>query len=440
MFVFRTQKKGYICYTCSMNKHSDNTSRAYPIRFFLFLLAILFALHSKPTNAAEMPLAGRNVLYIHLESFQNFMIGQTLNGIPITPNLNTLITQGLWFSHCYPQVAGGNTSDAEFMVHTSLLPASKGAVFNQFTSGSYHSIGNILKKKGYNTAVFHGNTANVWNRPAMYPALGLDRFDSAAQYAPGLKIGLGLADRPFYTETAHKLLTLKEPFFADVLSLSGHSPFKIPISEDNFNPAPYTGTVFGDYLRAIHYADGALGLFIAELRHSGLLEKSLAVIYGDHGGLPLSEYERLEHFLNNSQSGQTKASSNTIKPALWRARTQVPLLFLAHGAIMPASVGAPVGQVDIAHTVAAMMGAEMPGSVGTNLMHGVPPFVAFRGGSIIKEDLWITNVTDSGAEVYNLANGNLLLSGKEGRLLFSGTIKRAIKMLEASDKVLEQHR
>jgi Phosphoglycerol transferase and related proteins, alkaline phosphatase superfamily len=94
VFAFHTQKKGYICYTCSMNKYSDNTSRAYPIRLFLLLLAILFALHSKPIDAAEIPLAGRNVIYIHLESFQNFMIGQTLNGIPITPNLNAFTQQG----------------------------------------------------------------------------------------------------------------------------------------------------------------------------------------------------------------------------------------------------------------------------------------------------------------------------------------------------------
>ncbi len=383
---------------------------------------------------------GRNIIFIHLESFQNFTIGQTLDGTPLTPNMNALVKQGLWFSRCYPQIAGGNTSDAEFMANTSLLPAATGAVFEQFTSGAYHSIGNILKNKGYRTAVFHGNTAKVWNRPVMYPTLGFERFDSAAQYVRGLKIGLGLADRPFYAETAQKLLSIGEPFFAVVISLSSHHPFKIPDSEDSFIPTPYTGTVLGDYLRAIHYADAALGSFIAELRRSGLLERSLVVIYGDHGGVPLAEYERLEHFLKNRHGEQKAPSSNRPNPALWRDRTQVPLLFLAEGSNLFGSFDIPVGQVDIAHTVAGIMGMEMPEAVGTNLMRDTPPFVVFRDGSIIKDNLWITNITDDEAQVYNLTDGSLIFSGNDGRLLFSGTINQAIEMLRSSDKVLEQHR
>ena len=424
-----------------MNKDTNDTERTYLILFLFALFSVFFSLPSKSVEAREHPsLADRNVIFIHLESFQNFMIGKTLNNAPITPNLNAFIQQGLWFSQCYPQTAGGNTSDAEFMVQTSLLPAPTGAVFERFTSGNYQSIGNLLKSKGYKTAVFHGNTAKVWNRPVMYPALGLDRFDSSAQYARGLKIGLGLADRPFYAQTAQKLGTLGEPFFAVVLSLSSHHPFKIPDSEDSFNPAPYAGTVFGDYLRAVHYADAALGSFIEELRRSGLLKRSLVVIYGDHAGVPLSEYERLEHFLQNRSDAPDATPEKRPNPALWRARTQVPLLFLAEGSDLSGSVDISVGQADIANTVAGIMGFEMPEAVGTNLMHATPPFVLFRDGSLIKNDLWITNITENEAQVYSLENGHLLFSGKDGRLLFSREISRAAQMLASSDKVLEQHR
>lgn len=423
-----------------MNRFNPDFPNTYRIAFILLFVVIV--LYSKAVHATEVPsLVGKNVIFIHLESFQNFTIGQTLGGTPLTPNMNALVKQGLWFSRCYPQIAGGNTSDAEFMANTSLLPAATGAVFERFTSGAYHSIGNILKNKGYRTAVFHGNTAKVWNRPTMYPALGFERFDSAAQYARGLKIGLGLADRPFYAETAQKLLSIGEPFFAAVLSLSGHHPFKIPDSEDCFTPAPYTGTVLGDYLRAVHYADAALGSFIAELRRSGLLERSLVVIYGDHGGVPLSEYERLDHFLKSNRRDEWEdPSPNRPNPALWRERAQVPLLFLAEEAILASSVDVPVGQVDIASTVAGIMGIEMPEAVGTDLTRDTPPFVVFRDGSIIKGNLWITNITDNKALVYSLADGSLIFSGNDGRVLFSGTINQAIEMLRSSDRVLEQHR
>ena len=213
-------------------------------KFAAALLSFAFAFLAGGAHAAEAEtLAGRNLILIQLESFQNFAVGRSVRGVPVTPNLNDLIERGLWFSHCYPQTAGGNTSDAEFLANASLMPASRGAAFERFTAGSYRSLAGILREKGYRTGVFHGNTANVWNRPKMYPALGFERFDAREAYAPGLKIGLGLADGPFYAETAKKLASWNEPFFAMILSLSSHHPFKIPREADGFDPAPHTGTV-----------------------------------------------------------------------------------------------------------------------------------------------------------------------------------------------------
>ena len=44
-------------------------------------------------------LKGRNVLVIHAESIQNFMLGTTVNGVEVTPNLNRLASEGLYFSN-----------------------------------------------------------------------------------------------------------------------------------------------------------------------------------------------------------------------------------------------------------------------------------------------------------------------------------------------------
>lgn len=415
----------------------------------ILLLAATLCISADSARGEEAgALAGRNLILIQLESFQNFAVGRSVRGVPVTPNLNGLIERGLWFSRCYPQTAGGNTSDAEFLANTSLMPASRGAAFERFTAGSYRSLANALREKGYRTGVFHGNTANVWNRPKMYPALGFERFDARNAYAPGLKIGLGLADEAFYAETAKKLASWGEPFFAAVISLSSHHPFKIPTSVDNFDPAPYAGTVLGDYLRSLHYADRALGEFIDALRASGLLERLLVVIYGDHGGVPLEERERLEHFLQTEGEGTPPfgEAHGDPDPAFWRAQLQVPLLFLAEGSSLRGRVDAPVGQVDIAPTTAALMGFEIPGAVGTNLLAETPDFVAFRDGGMIKGDFWITPgqgdemlVFDLGAYPHAFPAHTSAFGPGAGRILFSSPIEEATRILRSSDAILEEH-
>lgn len=419
------------------------TARTYLVAL---LLLALFAGRSSAEEPG--PLAGRNLILIQLESFQNFAVGRTVRGVPVTPNLNRLAERGLWFSRCYPQTAGGNTSDAEFLAGTSLLPAAQGAVFERFTAGRYPSLANALRERGYKTGVFHGNTADVWNRPKMYPALGYERFDAKDSYKPGPTIGLGLADAPFYAETADKLAAWGEPFYAMVISLSSHHPFKIPAAADGFDPAPYDGTVLGDYLRSLHYADKTLGDFIEALRASGLLERSLVVIYGDHGDVPLEERERLEHFLLTEGRGTPPAGEARTdpKPAFWREQLQVPLLFLAEGSALRGRIDAPVGQVDIAATVAALMGFSLPDAVGTNLAAAAPDIVVFRDGGFIKDDFWVTPGEGDAKLVFDLSPYprafpayRLAFPPEDVKILFSAPAEEAERTLRSADAALEGH-
>jgi len=48
-----------------------------------------------------------------MEALQHFVINSKMNGREITPNLNKLVKESLYFDNIYVQVAGGNTSDAE---------------------------------------------------------------------------------------------------------------------------------------------------------------------------------------------------------------------------------------------------------------------------------------------------------------------------------------
>ena len=70
--------------------------------------------------------SGKNLIVIQVESLQGFAVGLHVGGVEVAPNINRLAKESLYFPKTYNQTASGNSSDAEFMVNTSLFPTSKG--------------------------------------------------------------------------------------------------------------------------------------------------------------------------------------------------------------------------------------------------------------------------------------------------------------------------
>ena len=73
-------------------------------------------------------------------------VDMKINGIEITPNLNKLSREGLYFSNFYPQVSVGTSSDTEFTLNTSLMPALSGTVFVNYYDRNYKSLEKMLKE------------------------------------------------------------------------------------------------------------------------------------------------------------------------------------------------------------------------------------------------------------------------------------------------------
>ena len=94
--------------------------------------------HSK--NEYTGIFEGKNVIAIHAESLQNFAIGLTINGQEITPTINKLAKEGMYFSNFYPQISVGTSSDTEFTFNSSLLPSSSGTVFMNYFNREYETI------------------------------------------------------------------------------------------------------------------------------------------------------------------------------------------------------------------------------------------------------------------------------------------------------------
>lgn len=233
---------------------------------------------------------GKNIIVVQFESLQNFLINNEYNGQVVTPNLNKLITKdSIYFNNFYQQVGPGNTSDAEFVTNNSLYATNDLSIFNHYNENNYYTFPMILKDKGYSTYSFHGNNEDFWGRAEMYPKLGIDNFISLEDFDYDEKediINLGLNDMDFYEQTVEYLKDAPKPFYSIVISITSHHPYDMPEELINIElKEEHEGTIFGNYIQSINYADRAFGQFIEDLKKEGLYEDSIIVVYGDHAGL-----------------------------------------------------------------------------------------------------------------------------------------------------------
>ncbi len=272
------------------------------------------------TNEYTNVFEGKNVLVIHAESMQTNAMSLSFNGQAVTPNLNRLASEGMFFSNYYSQVSVGTSSDSELTFNTSLMPTKSGTAFVSYPDRTYISTPSLLKEKGYYTFSMHANNADFWNRRVMHKSLGYDRFYSKADYniTDENIIGLGLSDKEFFKQSVKKISKINQKhanWYGLMIMLSNHTPFSdtdkygefdVDIKETVYNEDGTTSEVtypymektkLGNYFKSLHYADTALGELITELDEAGLLENTIVVIYGDHDArISRKNYVRLYNY------------------------------------------------------------------------------------------------------------------------------------------------
>lgn len=370
---------------------------------------------------------GKNVLVIHYESMQTSNIGLTFNGIEVTPTLNKLAKESIYFSNYYSQVSVGTSSDTEFTFNTSLMPTNNGTAFVSYFNREYVSIPKLLTDMGYYTFSMHANNGSFWNRNTMHETLGYQRFYSKRDYEIDEVIGLGLSDKSFYKQSIEKLKEIdkkEEPYYGTIITLTNHTPFSdtdlygefaVDMKEKVYNEEtgeyeevvyPYMeGTKLGNYFKSVHYADEALGEFIESLEKEGLLDDTVLVIYGDHDArLSKADYRRLYNY--DKETDSTKSCKeedegcvviNTNTAELLR---KVPLLIYSKETKkkLHKEVTTVMGMYDAMPTLGNMFGFYNKYQLGHDIFNVKDDnIVVFPNGN------WVTNKI-----YYNSQNGSYL--------------------------------
>ncbi|HHV29233.1 LTA synthase family protein [Acetivibrio mesophilus] len=363
---------------------------------------------------------GKNLIVIQMEALQHFVINREINGKEITPNLNKLAKESLYFDNIYVQVAGGNTSDAEFMTNTSLYPAKEGAAYFRFATNEYNTIAKELKNEGYNSYALHAYGPAFWNRTEMYKAIGFDTFISSNDYVMDEYIGWGgwaLSDDSFYRQSMD-IIDVSSPFYSFFITLSGHHPYSYFEDKQTFDVGKYDRTYLGNYIKAQNYADAAIGRFMEKLKAMGLYENSLIVIYGDHTGLPKTQAGELLDLLQLSDSKVD-----------WIRLQKIPLLIHCPG-VEGETITTTGGQVDIFPMIANMMGIDNYYAMGKDLLNSQKGYAVLRNGSVLTDSYYYCSEDDT---VYDIKNGEVL-----DKKDYEDEIKEYQKDLRISDIILEK--
>ncbi|MDF7669279.1 LTA synthase family protein [Lactobacillus sp. ESL0703] len=391
----------------------------------------LKANYVKPNSQYTGVAKGKNVLVIHLESFQQFLIGYKWKGKAVTPNLNKLYhaKDTLSFANFYNQVGQGKTSDAEMMLENSLYGLQSGSAMSSYgTSNTFESAPAILNQQGgYTTAVMHGGAGSFWNRNNAYKQFGYQYFMPLSYYQnkPKYYIGYGLKDKIFFNQSIKYIERLPQPFYLKMITVTNHYPYEIDKKNQSIDKTDTGDETVDGYVQTAHYLDQAIGQLMHWLKKTGLDKKTLIVMYGDHYGISGNHHKASAQLLKQDEF----TDFDNLK------FQRVPLMFHMTG--LKGGIDKTYGgEIDVLPTLLNLLGINDRGTIqfGHDLLSKqAPQIVAQRNGDFITPQY-----AKVGGTYYDTKTGMEIVDpDKKLKLHLMAISNRVTTQLSLSDRVID---
>ncbi len=250
------------------------------------------SLHVQHTKNPELP--SKNLIIVLEESLGAEFVG-ALGGLKLTPFLDNLSEQGLWFENMY--ATGTRSVRGIEAVVSGFLPTSAQSVVKRPASQqNFFTLGRVLSEKGYDTSFIYGGEAHFDNMRAFFANNGFNRIIEHKDYSSPVFDGAwGVSDEDLFNKADEYFREKAEKgqaFFSLVFTSSNHEPFQFPENRITLYEQPKE-TVNN----AVKYADYALGQFINKLKASSYYDNTLVLIVADHNSRVYgAEYVPVERF------------------------------------------------------------------------------------------------------------------------------------------------
>ncbi len=309
------------------------------------LRATLLAQGGAPTNADQNDITRRirpsasvrrlNVIQITIESLSAEFLG--CYGSPdytaknLTPNLDRIARESLWFSRCY--AGGTRTVRGMEALALSIPPIPGQSVLRRKGCENLTTLGSVLRTQGYDTAFIYGGDGFFDNMNYFFGANGYQVVDLPRQLAAGKQPTFanawGACDEDAFgwsLEEADKAHAAGKPFHHFVMSTSNHRPYTWPAGRIDPKLANREG--------GVAYTDYAIGAFLRAAQAKPWFKDTVFVIVADH------------------------CASVAGKRELEVRKYEIPLFIWSPGNIAPRKFDTMMSQIDVAPTVLGLLGVE----------------------------------------------------------------------------------
>ena len=275
-----------------------------------------------------LPEIKKNVVLITIESLSGDFLAHFGNTRNITPNLDKLADEGMFFTQLF---ATGNRTVRGLEALTLSLPPTAGeSIVKRENNGNYFSTGHIFREKGYTTQYLYGGFAYFDNMRDFYENNDyqvIDRSNFAKDEITFANIW-GVCDEDMFNK-ALKIFDENaksgKPFFAQIMSVSNHRPFTYPDGKIDI-PSDSKSRNGG-----VKYTDYAVGKFIDEAKKREWFDNTIFVIIADH------------------------CASSQGKTSIPLEKYHIPAIIYAPNFIEPQKVDKVVSQIDIMPTLLGLL-------------------------------------------------------------------------------------
>jgi phosphoglycerol transferase MdoB-like AlkP superfamily enzyme len=290
---------------------------------------------ARPTLHRQVPTAIRerpvNLVIVLEESLGAEFVG-SLGGLPLTPNLDRLAREGIWFENLY--ATGTRSVRGIEAVVSGFPPTSTNAVVKQSKSQrGFFTLAGLLKAQGYDTSFFYGGESHFDNMRGFFMGNGFERVVDQKDMADARFMATwGASDGDVFAKAHEAFLRQPrdKPFFSLIFTSSNHAPFEFPDGGFTLHEQP-KATVNN----AVKYADHALGVFIEQARQSPYWADTLFLVVADHN---------------------SRVYGDSVFPV---ERFHIPGLIVGGPVRAPQSIGTLASQLDLIPTLVSLMGLEV---------------------------------------------------------------------------------
>ncbi len=272
----------------------------------------------------------QNVILISVESLSGSFLGRFGNTEGLTPFLDELAEQSLFFTRHY--ATGTRTTRGLEAITLSVPPTPGRSLVKRPDNGSCYSLGKVFGDSGYDVKFVYGGHGFFDNMNAFFSGNGYGIVDQGdfAEEEVEFANAWGVCDGDLYEKTielADAEFAARKPFMFHVMTTSNHRPYTYP--EGKVEIPSGTGRE-----GAVQYTDYALRGLIETVREKPWFANTVFVIVADH------------------------CASSAGKVGLPVEKYHIPLMVYAPGRIAAREVDALCSQIDIAPTLLGLLGLE----------------------------------------------------------------------------------